>query len=118
MLQEAAAVALRFPDSYYAHLASEYTRKRNILLGYLDRTGLPYTTPEGAYFVMVDVSECGFADDFAFTDWLISEIGVAPVPGSVFFHTDEKRYVRFHFSKRDETLVEAGERLLKIKQKV
>jgi aminotransferase len=67
---------------------------------------------------MVDVSECGFADDFAFTNWLIKEIGVAPVPGSVFFHTDENRYVRFHFSKRDETLVEAGERLLKIKQKV
>lgn len=117
-LQEAAAVALRFSDSYYEHLTSEYTRKRNILLKYLDQTGLPYTTPEGAYFVMVDVSECGFNDDFAFTHWLINELGVAPVPGSVFFHTDEKRYVRFHFSKRDETLIEAGERLLRIKQRV
>jgi aminotransferase len=118
MLQEAAAVALRFPDSYYAHLASEYTRKRDILLGYLNQTGLTYTTPEGAYFVMVDISPCGFADDFAFTRWLIDEIGVAPVPGSVFFHTDEKRYARFHFSKRDETLVEAGERLVRIKSRV
>ncbi len=117
-LQEAAVVALRYPESYYANLASEYRRKRNILLGYLDEIGLPYTTPEGAYFVMVDVSRCGFADDFAFTHWLIHEIGVAPVPGSVFFHSGETRYVRFHFSKRDATLIEAGERLLRIKQKV
>ena len=118
MLQEAAVTALRFPPDYYAHLAAEYQRKRDILLGYLDRLGLPYNTPEGAYFVMVDVSALGFADDFACSRWLIDSIGVAPVPGSVFFHTDERRYVRFHFSKRDETLHEAGERLLRIRERV
>jgi aspartate/methionine/tyrosine aminotransferase len=118
MLQEAAATALRFPPSYYTHLAAEYQRKRDILLGYLDRLGLPYTRPEGAYFVMVDVSALGFADDFAASQWLIESIGVAPVPGSVFFNTDDRRYVRFHFSKRDETLHQAGERLLRIRERV
>ena len=116
MLQEAAVTALRFPQSYYDRLAADYQRKRDLLLSYLDRAELPYTRPEGSYFVMADASALGFADDFACTRWMIDEIGVAPVPGSVFFRREEKRYVRFHFSKRDETLHAAGERLAKIQQ--
>jgi aminotransferase len=117
MLQEAAVTALRFPAAYYERLAADYQRKRDILLGYLERAGLPYTTPEGAYFVMADVSALGFDDDFAASRWLTETIGVTPVPGSVFFHTDERRYVRFHFSKQDKTLREAGERLLRIRER-
>jgi aspartate/methionine/tyrosine aminotransferase len=117
-LQEAAVSALEFPDSYYAALTEDYSRRRDIFLGYLDRVGLPYTRPEGSYFVLTDISSCGFEDDFSFCRWLVEEVGVAAVPGSVFFHRPEKRFVRFHFSKRDETLVAAGERLLRIRERI
>jgi L-glutamine---4-(methylsulfanyl)-2-oxobutanoate aminotransferase len=117
-LQEAAVQALEYPDSYYEQLANDYTRRRDLFLGYLDELGLPYTRPEGAYFVLVDISSCGFPDDFKFCQWLVTEVGIAAVPGSVFFHHPVNNFVRFHFSKRDETLVSAGERLLAIHERV
>lgn len=117
-LQEAAVCALEYPDSYYQQLAADYRRRRHLFLGYIDDLGLPYTAPEGAYFVLVDISSCGFVDDFAFCQWLVKEIGIAAVPGSVFFHRPVSRFVRFHFSKRDETLVAVGERLLAMHERV
>ena len=115
-LQHAIVTGLNLPDSYYAGLAQEYAERRDILLGYLDRTGLKYTQPQGAYFVMLDISPFGQANDVDFARWMTKEIGVAPVPGSVFFHTPEHRYVRLNFAKRAETLHAAGERLLKLKR--
>jgi aminotransferase len=115
-LQHAVVAGLNLPDSYYAGLAREYAERRDILLGYLNQTGLNYTQPQGAYFVMVDVSPFGVANDVEFARWMTKEIGVAPVPGSVFFHTPEHRYVRLNFAKRAETLHAAGERLLKLKR--
>lgn len=115
-LQHAIVAGLKMPDSYYAGLAREYALRREILLGYLDRTGLAYTQPQGAYFVMLDVSPFGYASDIEFAHWMTKEIGVAPVPGSVFFHEPEHRYVRLNFAKQDATLHAAGDRLLKLKQ--
>ena len=106
----------KLPDSYYAGFAGEYAARRDILLGYLDQTGLRYTQPQGAYFVMLDVSPFGYANDVEFARWMTKEIGVAPVPGSVFFHEPEHRYVRLNFAKKDSTLHAAGERLLKLKR--
>jgi aspartate/methionine/tyrosine aminotransferase len=117
-LQEAAVCALEYPDSYYEQLAADYARRRDLFLGYLDDLGLPYNKPEGSYFVLVDISSCGLGDDFAFCQWLVKEVGIAAVPASVFFHQPVKSFVRFHFSKRDETLVAAGERLLRIHERV
>jgi len=102
--------------AYYHGLAAEYAEKRDILLGYLDRTGLTYTRPQGAYYVMVDISRFGYASDVEFSHWMAKEIGVAPVPGSSFFAGGENRYIRLHFAKRAETLHAAGERLLKLKR--
>ncbi|MFI5336506.1 MAG: pyridoxal phosphate-dependent aminotransferase [Opitutales bacterium] len=115
-LQHAIVAGLRLPAEYYATLAREYAERRDIFLGYLDRTGLAYTRPQGAYFVMLDVSPFGQQDDIAFAHWMTREIGVAPVPGSVFFHEPEHRYVRLNFAKRHETLHAAGERLLKLRR--
>ncbi|MCW5549491.1 MAG: aminotransferase class I/II-fold pyridoxal phosphate-dependent enzyme, partial [Opitutaceae bacterium] len=97
-------------------LAAEYAASRDVLLGYLDQTGLAYTRPEGAYFVMVDISPFGFANDIEFAHWMAREIGVAPVPGSVFFPTPEHRYMRLNFAKRPATLHAAGERLLRLRR--
>ncbi len=113
-LQYAVVTALNFPLEYYDGLAAEYARSRDVLLSYLDRTGLSYTRPEGAYFVMLDISLFGYASDVEFAHWMTREIGVAPVPGSSFFANGENRYVRLNFAKKPETLHAAGERLLKL----
>ncbi len=115
-LQHAVVTALNFPASYYDALAAKYAHSRDILLGYLDRTGLSYTRPEGAYFVMIDISAFGYASDIEFSHWMTKEIGVAPVPGSSFFAPGENRYIRLNFAKRPETLHAAGERLLKLRR--
>jgi aminotransferase len=115
-LQHAVVTALQFPDRYYEELAAEYGRSRDVLLSYLDQTGLPYTRPEGAYFVMLDVSRFGYASDVEFSHWMTREIGVAPVPGSSFFANGENRFVRLNFAKKPETLHAAGRRLLRLKE--
>ncbi len=116
-LQEAAAVALGFADEYYDALRREYTASRDLFLGYLDAAGLTYTRPQGAYYVLVDISDFGAGDDTAFCRWLAGEIGVAAVPGSSFFHEPVDHLIRFHFAKREETLEAAGKRLLRLKEK-
>ena len=115
-LQHAVVTALNFPAEYYTGLAAEYAESRDVLLGYLDRTGLEYSRPEGAYFVMVDISPFGYASDVEFAHWMTKEIGVAPVPGSSFFANGENRYIRLNFAKRPATLHAAGERLLKLRR--
>ena len=110
-LQEAAVTALEFPQSYYDELLAEYTRKRDLFLGYLRETGLPFTTPQGAYYTLVDISRAGFATDRAAAEEMTKRLGVTGVPGSSFFREPEHRYIRFHFAKKDETLHRAGERL-------
>lgn len=116
-LQEAAVTALNFPDEYYRDLRKGYRARRDFFLPYLDRAGLSYTKPEGAYYVMADISPLGWKDDTAFCEWMTREIGVAAVPGSSFFAEPVSRYIRFHFAKRLETLREAGERLERLREK-
>ena len=113
-LQEAAVAGLELPDSYYAGLRDSYAAKREVFLSYLRRTGLPFSEPQGAYYVMVDISSLGFARDTEAAEWFVREVGVAGVPGSSFFREPEHRFIRFHFAKKEETLRAAGERLLRL----
>jgi aspartate/methionine/tyrosine aminotransferase len=110
-LQEAAVTALNFPADYYEELLGIYIRKRDLFLGYLEQTGLPFTVPQGAYYTLVDISSLGFANDRIAAEELTKNIGVTGVPGSSFFREPVHRYIRFHFAKKDETLRRAGERL-------
>jgi aminotransferase len=116
-LQQAALAGLALPDSYYRELAAGYERRRDLFCSYLERAGLPHVRPEGAYYVMADVSSFGVDDDVAFSEWMARAVGVAPVPGSSFFHEPVRHLVRFHFAKREETLRAAGERLLLLREK-
>ena len=116
-LQEAAIAGLEMPDAYYADLADIYAAKRDLFLGGLRAAGLTFTEPEGAYYVMVDVSEFGAPDDVAFCEWLAREVGVAAVPGSSFFREPVNHLIRFHFAKREDTLREAIARLAKLREK-
>ncbi len=113
-LQEAATVALQLPRLYYDEIQLDYSRKRDLFLDYLDKAGLRYTNPQGAYYVMVDCSEFDVTDDIAFCHWLAKEIGVAAVPGSSFFHEPVNHLIRFHFARNDDLLHAAGERLQRL----
>ena len=116
ILQEAAVTALRFPDSYYDSLTRLYTEKRDFFLSGLDSLGLTHTVPEGAYYVMLDISQYGYESDLEFCEELARTVGVGAVPGSSFFRENENRYIRFHFAKKRETLEEALNRLENIKK--
>ena len=119
-LQRAGAFALSLPESYYAELQQEYQKKRDYIVPVLQKAGLRCEMPQGAYYVMTDISDFGFADDVEFTRFLIREIGVAVVPGSSFYHDKSlgSQKVRFCFCKKDETLEAAADRLQKLKSKI
>ncbi len=117
-LQEAAVTGLKFGDDYYRGLQAEYTEKRDLFLKGLDRIGISHTVPEGAYYILLDVSEYGYASDLDFCEKLAEHVGVGAVPGSSFFKEPENRYIRLHFAKKNETLNEALERLSSIKTKM
>ena len=119
-LQQAGAYALSLPENYYAGLQKEYQSKRDFIIPVLQSVGLKCEMPQGAYYVMTDISDFGFADDVEFTKYLIREIGVAVVPGSSFYHGKRlgSQKVRFCFCKKDETLQAAAERLQKLKSRV
>ena len=119
-LQEAAVTGLKFGPEYYEWLKDLYTEKRDYLCGRLEQMGLPHTTPQGSYFVLVDIS--GFLErpefsgwtDLEFCEWMIKKYGVAAVPGSSFFKEPVNNYIRLHFSRGKETLKMAADRLEKM----
>ena len=115
-LQEAAVTALNFGDDYYRELKEKYTVLRDFFLAGLDRAGLSHTTPQGAYYVLVDISEFGFKSDLEFCELLAEKTGVGAVPGSSFFREDVNHLIRFHFAKKESTLAAALERLMKIRE--
>ena len=117
-LQRAGAYALRLPPGYYEELGREYRRRRDMLLPALEDVGFKVFEPDGAYYVMTDISAFGFRDDVEFTRHLIQQVGVACVPGSSFYSRPElgARQVRFCFCKKDETLEAAADRLRKLQR--
>ena len=117
-LQEAAVVGLEFSDAYYDELQKLYTHKKDLFLNGLKELNIPHTEPQGAYYVMVDISEFGYDSDLDFCVDLIKNVGVAAVPGSSFFKEEENRYIRFHFAKKDETLLAALDRLKDMRTKM
>lgn len=118
-LQEAAVVGLKFGDDYYRALQAEYTEKRKLFLNGLDALGIKHTNPQGAYYVLLDISEFkGYKNDEEFCVKLAEKVGVGAVPGSSFFKEEENRYIRMHFAKRNETLNEALNRLESLRSKM
>lgn len=110
-LMEAAVTGLNFGDEYYQELQAHYTHMKNLFAGGLQQLGFRITEPQGAYYVLLDVSEFGVQDDYAFAAWMAEKVGVAAVPGSSFFREPVHHLVRFHFAKEYATLNEALSRL-------
>ena len=116
-LQAAGAVGMAFGPDYYNHIALDYRARRDVIVRALEEAGFKFSVPEGAYYVLADFSELSSLPDDEFARWLTREIGVAPVPGSSFYHDPAlgRRLVRFAFCKKLETLERAGERLANVR---
>ena len=119
-LQAAGAVGMAFGPDYYNHVALEYRARRDVIVRALEEAGFKFSVPEGAYYVLADFSELSSLPDDEFARWLTREIGVAPVPGSSFYHEPSlgRKLVRFAFCKKLETLERAGERLANVRASV
>ncbi len=115
---EAAVAGLQFGDEYYRELQQHYTHMKDLFVGGLKDLGLSFTEPQGAYYVLMDISEFGYESDLAFCEDLARKVGVGAVPGSSFFRENVNHLIRFHFAKQDETLKKALERLSDIKGKM
>ena len=117
-LMEAAVVGLDFPDSYYKEFAAHYAHMKELFTGGMRSLGIPFTEPEGTYFVLADIApymKKGQSDvDFCLE--MAQKVGVACVPGSSFFQEDVNHIVRLHFAKKDETLTAALDRLSNLKK--
>lgn len=110
-LMEAAVAGLELPQSYYDELTALYTHKRDLFCDGLRDLGFDFVEPQGAYYVMADVSSLGYESDYDCAVDLIKRVGVGTVPASCFYDTLENRFVRFHFAKSDEVLKAALDRL-------
>lgn len=117
-LQEAVVPGLYFDDGYYDALRKLYTHKRDLFLKGLDEIGIQHNVPQGAYYVMLDISRYGFESDLEFCEVLARDVGVGAVPGSSFFRERIRHLIRLHFAKQDSTLQEALRRLESIDQKI
>ena len=119
-LMEAAVVGLQMSDSYYKEFGDHYAHMKKLFTDGLKDIGIPFTDPQGAYFVLADISPYlkKGQSDVDFCEKMAKDVGVACVPGSSFFKEDINNIVRVHFAKRDETLYEALDRLSKIKEKM
>lgn len=117
-LMEAATVGLQFGDEYYKELQAHYTHMKKVFTDGLRDIGVPFTDPQGAYYVLMDISEFGYEDDYEFCVDLAKKVGVGAVPGSSFFKEPVNHLIRFHFAKQDETLLKALDRLADMRTKM
>ncbi len=117
-LQEAIIPGLKFGQDYYDDLLQKYTHKRDLFCKGLDDLGLVHNIPQGAYYVMLDISAFGYDSDLQFCEDLAAKVGVGAVPGSSFFREPVNHLIRFHFAKKDDTLNEALNRLETLREKI
>ena len=117
-LQEAIIPGLKFGQDYYDDLLEKYTHKRDLFCKGLDDLGIVHNVPQGAYYVLMDISEFGYDSDLVFCEDLAAKVGVGAVPGSSFFREPVNHLIRFHFAKKDETLNDALTRLEALRDKI
>lgn len=117
-LQEAVIPGLKFGQDYYDDLLQKYTHKRDLFCKGLDDLGLVHNIPQGAYYVMLDISAFGYDSDLQFCEDLAAKVGVGAVPGSSFFREPVNHLIRFHFAKKDDTLNEALNRLETLRERI
>jgi aspartate/methionine/tyrosine aminotransferase len=120
-LQYAAAAMLDLPQDYFDDMAADYHQRRAAMMGILERAGFSAPAPEGAYYILANYDGVpngrGHANSTEFSLWMVKNVGVAVVPGTVFYSLPGygEDSVRFAFPKKVETLHAAGERMLQMR---
>ena len=117
-LQEAVIPGLQFGQDYYDDLLATYTHNTELFLKGLDDLRIAHNDPQGAYYVLLDISEFGYDSDLQFCEALARDVGVGAVPGSSFFREPVNHLIRLHFAKKDETLLDALNRLEQLRTKL
>lgn len=120
VLMEAAIAGLEMPDSYYEEFGAHYAHMKALFTKGLDDIGIQYTDPQGAYFVLANIGQYlkPGQTDVEFCEEMARKVGVACVPGTSFFNENVNDIIRVHFAKKDDTLMEALNRLADIKTKM
>lgn len=120
VLMEAAIAGLEMPDSYYEEFGAHYAHMKALFTKGLDDIGIQYTDPQGAYFVLANIGQYlkPGQTDVEFCEEMARKVGVACVPGTSFFKENVNDIIRVHFAKKDDTLMEALNRLADIKTKM
>jgi methionine transaminase len=99
----------------YLDLPAFYQKKRDYFRAGLANTRFKLLSCEGTYFQCVDYSAISDMPEAEFSKWLTTEIGVAAIPVSAFYHEPhESGVVRFCFAKQESTLATALERLARL----
>ena len=112
----AAAGVAGLDDEFFEKLAAKYRAKRERLCAALDDVGLTPHVPQGAYYVLADVSILPGQDSKERAMYLLDKTGVASVPGQSFFKGPEgETIVRFCFAKEDDVIEDACRRLMALK---
>lgn len=102
-------------SNYYSNLRKDYSKKRNMICSVLKRVGLTPSIPQGAYYILADVTNLAGKTSKDKAMHILSKTGVASVPDEAFFSSPiEKHFVRFCFAKDDRELAEACKRLEKL----
>jgi N-succinyldiaminopimelate aminotransferase len=116
--QYAVAEALTLPGEYFAGLAGELKRKRDLMINGLRTIGFEVYQPDGTYFITTDITPLGEKDAIEFCLGLPERAGVVAIPNAVFYDDQQagRTQVRFAFCKRDEILEEALSRLAVLAQ--
>ena len=120
VLMEAAIAGLEMPDRYYEEFGAHYAHMKALFTKGLDDIGIQYTDPQGAYFVLANIGQYlkPGQTDVEFCEEMARKVGVACVPGTSFFKENVNDIIRVHFAKKDDTLMEALNRLADIKNKM
>jgi aminotransferase len=117
-LQEAAVAGLQLGPEYYTALRKTYTEKRDLFVRGLKTLGIPHNIPQGAYYILLDISEYGYENDLLFCEDLARKVGVGAVPGSSFFREPVNHLIRLHFAKKTDTLNAALNRLENMRERM
>lgn len=136
-IQEAVANSIEdaLKGDYFESMRKDYIRKFDIFTSVFKELGLPYTVPEGSYFILVDFSKVNIPEsypypheildkgkDFRISHWLINELGIVAIPPTEFYIKEHEKgaenLLRFAVCKDDEYLERAVERLKLLKPHV
>jgi aspartate/methionine/tyrosine aminotransferase len=108
-VQFGARAALGQSQEFVRNVLAVLTRRRELMLSYLDEMEIPYVRPRGAFYVYPDISRFGYGTQ-RFSEFLFKQARVAVVPGNAFGPGGEG-YVRMTYCAPRKEIEQAMQRM-------